>query len=112
MAYCMFQDLGGEPRLTLVALGVFAAVNVIMMAFYPSKEMPKPEASSAASVQWPKIKSEITLMVVKGCLSFIAFVFFGTVFGNNFQELTLPAVGMTIGSAGGHLIHLPKPQEV
>lgn len=111
MAYCMFQDLGVEPRLTLVALGVFAAVNVIMMVFYPSKEMPKPEASPAASVQWPKIKSEITLMVVKGCLSFIAFVFFGTLFGNNFQELTLPAVGMTIGSAGGHLIHLPKPQE-
>lgn len=111
IAYCMFQDLGVEPNLTLVALGIFAAVNVIMMAFYPDKENTKQAVSSASSVQWQKVQSEIAIMVVKGCLSFIAFVFFGTVFGNDFQELTLPAVGMTIGSVGGHLIHLPKPQE-
>lgn len=108
MAYCMFQDLGVEPKLTLVALGVFVAINMVMMAFYPDRENTKQVVPSTASVQWPEVKSEITIMVVKGCFSFIAFVFLGTVFGNNFQELTLPAIGMTIGSVGGHLIHLPK----
>lgn len=73
-----------------------------------TQEKDKPESSSLVS--WPKIKSEVTIMAVKSSLSFVAFVFLGTIFGNSFQELTLPAVGMTIGSAGGHLIHLPKPK--
>lgn len=117
LTYCMFQDLGVEPHLTFMALVVFAAVNIVIMLFYKdtadsmygnTQEKDKPESSSLVS--WPKIKSEVTIMAVKSSLSFVAFVFLGTIFGNSFQELTLPAVGMTIGSAGGHLIHLPKPK--
>lgn len=112
MAYCMFRDFGVEIELAGVALGVFMLVNVLMMVFYPDRADTKPVRSSGPLVQWPKVKSEVTVMVVKGCLSFVAFVFLGALLGNNFQELTLPAVGMTIGSAGGHWIHLPQSQEM
>ena len=93
----------------LLSLVVFLIINMAMDFLHTgqsSENRDAPPLNRLAHRTWI-ILSDTT---VKACLSFIGYVLLGSLFGSNFQELTLPAVGMSIGSVGGQLIKLPTSQ--
>lgn len=55
------------------------------------------------------IVSEARTIIIKGLLSFAGFVLIGLFFGENFATLSMPAIGVSLGNAAGHLLHIEIP---
>lgn len=108
--YCMWKDIVANINMVSYALIIFALVNLVAMRIFPrSANIP----SNSLQTNTPRIKAtvlynEAVIAIVKACSSFLGFVLLGALFGSDFQELTMPAVGMTVGSIAGHLIKLPE----
>lgn len=91
-----------------VAMIVFLSVEVLVGFAYLGRTNEKPDSEKDERPnKLGNIWSTLTLCVTKGCVAFVGYILLGAMFGSSFQELTLPAVGMSLGSIGGHLIHFP-----
>ena len=59
---------------------------------------------------------DLRALIVKTLLSFSLFVLIGIFFGESFSTLSVPAIGVSVGNAVGHLLHLlpanPQPERV
>ena len=59
---------------------------------------------------------DVRALAVKTLLSFSLFVLIGMFFGETFSALSVPAIGIAVGNAAGHLLHLlpatTQPQNI
>ena len=106
--YCLGMKIDASINTMFYALMIFALVNLLGAYLFPNAEKPK---QGAPKVDATSVYNEMVIAVVKACSSFLGFVILGAVFGNDFQELTMSAVGMTLGSVGGQLVKLPEQTE-
>lgn len=108
LIFCMFWESGVGLNVTAGALLIFAASNLLAQFASPKPDIKKGTGwKEKARTGAKSFHYWFTSLAAKACLAFAGYVFLGFLFGIEFKELTLPAVGMTVGSAAGHIIHLP-----
>lgn len=113
LVFNMLKKLDVAMEGMVIALAVAILVNILVgFASRSIKRGTDGTTSGAANVTFRKLGEEIKLMIVKGCTAFVGYIFLGAIFGATFQELTLPALGISIGSMGGHLIRIPDATSI
>lgn len=108
LVFCMLFQLTVNARSLLMVIMLYTAINLIMDFFQRTEGVQlslKPQPNPPYKKKYAPMIAET---IVKACTSFVGFVLLGILFGSDFPELTLPAVGMSLGSVGGQLIRLPN----
>lgn len=69
----------------------------------------RPKTNGVLDVLGEFMVTEGRIMIIKAILSFVCFVFLGILFEESISEITVPAIGVAIGGAIGHIFHItPK----
>lgn len=109
ISLALFLIYGAVQELVYTGVDIGAAVVSTMITVLIPTVVTTIEWNHTAS-GWRKIAkdvfSEARSTVVKGLLAFAGFVFIGLLFGESFATLSMPAIGISLGNAAGHLFHL------
>lgn len=109
IALALFLIYGASQELVYTGIDIGAAVvstmiTVLVPTMITAIEWKVPDTG------WRKVAkdilSEARSTVIKGLLAFTGFVLIGLLFGESFSTLSMPAIGISLGNAAGHLFHL------
>ena len=111
MLICMavFLIYGATRELIYTKLDIgAAAISTLVTLLVPCAFAAASQSEKES--RWKQtIKSalaEVRSTIIKGLLSFGGFVLIGILFGETFATLSMPAIGISIGNAVGHLLSL------
>lgn len=109
IALALFLIYGAVQELVYTGVDIGAAVVSTMITVLIPTVVTAIEWKGT-DTGWRKaakgIISEVRSTVIKGLLAFTGFVLIGLFFGESFADLSMPAIGISLGNAAGHLFHL------
>ena len=109
IALALFLIYGAVLELVYTGVDIGAAVVSTMITVLIPTVVTAIEWKST-DTGWRKVAkdvlSEVRSTVIKGLLAFAGFILIGLLFGETFAALSMPAIGVSLGNAAGHLFHL------
>lgn len=109
IALALFLIYGAVQELVYTGVDIGAAMVSTMITVLIPTVVTAIEWK-CADTGWRKVAkdilSEARSTVIKGLLAFTGFVLIGLLFGESFAALSMPAIGISLGNAAGHLFHL------
>lgn len=117
MAVFLIYGMILEVTYNRVELGAAAACSLLAVLIPSAVTAFGHTADESTAGRLAKdIFGDIRALIVKTLLSFALFVIIGMFFGESFSALSIPAIGISVGNAAGHLLHLlpanPQPESV
>ena len=116
LVYGLLKEIAMN-KFELIA-GLICSLLTILMSFALPKfsydkttiaEKKLPKTNKAFNILGEFMATEGKTMIIKAILSFVCFIFLGILFEESIAEITVPAVGVAIGGAIGHVFHItPK----